>query len=41
MEEGRATTRGKWAENVKKTGVDPATVMKELKAQLSKEGAGY
>ena len=31
----------KWAENVKKTGVDPATVMKELKAQLSKEGAGY
>jgi TRAP-type C4-dicarboxylate transport system substrate-binding protein len=31
----------KWAENVKKVGVDPATVMKELKAQLSKEGAGY
>ena len=31
----------KWAENVKKTGVDPAVVMKELKAQLSKEGAGY
>ena len=31
----------KWAENVKKTGVDPDTVMKELKAQLSKEGAGY
>jgi len=31
----------KWAENVKKNGVDPATVMKELKAQLSKEGAGY
>jgi len=31
----------KWAENVKKTGVDPATVMKELKAQLSKECAGY
>jgi len=31
----------KWAENVKKTGVDPTTVMKELKAQLSKEGAGY
>ncbi|MFZ0069559.1 MAG: TRAP transporter substrate-binding protein [Pseudolabrys sp.] len=31
----------KWAENVKKTGVDPATVMKELKVQLSKEGAGY
>jgi len=31
----------KWAENVKKTGVDPATEMKELKAQLSKEGAGY
>ncbi|HEV8463391.1 MAG TPA: TRAP transporter substrate-binding protein [Pseudolabrys sp.] len=31
----------KWAENVKKTGGDPATVMKELKAQLSKEGAGY
>ena len=31
----------KWAENVKKTGIDPAVVMKELKAQLSKEGAGY
>jgi TRAP-type C4-dicarboxylate transport system substrate-binding protein len=31
----------KWAENVKKTGVDPAVVMKELKAQLSREGAGY
>jgi TRAP-type C4-dicarboxylate transport system substrate-binding protein len=31
----------KWAENVKKTGVDPVVVMKELKAQLSKEGAGY
>ena len=31
----------KWAENVKKAGVDPAVVMKELKAQLSKEGAGY
>ncbi len=31
----------KWAENVKKAGVDPATVMKELRAQLSKEGAGY
>ena len=31
----------KWAENVKKTGGDPAVVMKELKAQLSKEGAGY
>jgi TRAP-type C4-dicarboxylate transport system substrate-binding protein len=31
----------KWAENAKKAGVDPATVMKELKAQLSKEGAGY
>src|SRR4029078_10307972 len=31
----------KWAENVKKAGVAPATVMKELKAQLSKEGAGY
>jgi TRAP-type C4-dicarboxylate transport system substrate-binding protein len=31
----------KWAENVKKVGVDPVTAMKELKAQLSKEGAGY
>ncbi len=31
----------KWAEGVKKAGLDPATVMKELKAQLSKEGAGY
>ena len=31
----------KWAESVKKTGADPAVVMKELKAQLSKEGAGY
>ena len=31
----------KWAENVKKTGVDPAVVMKELKAQLTKESAGY
>jgi TRAP-type C4-dicarboxylate transport system substrate-binding protein len=31
----------KWAEGVKKTGADPAVVMKELKAQLSKEGAGY
>jgi TRAP-type C4-dicarboxylate transport system substrate-binding protein len=31
----------KWAENVKKASVDPAVVMKELKAQLSKEGAGY
>ena len=31
----------KWAENVKKAGVDPAVVMKEFKAQLSKEGAGY
>ncbi len=31
----------KWAEGVKKTGVDPIVVMKELKAQLSKEGAGY
>jgi len=31
----------KWAENVKNTGVDPVVVMKELKAQLSKEGAGY
>ena len=31
----------KWAEEVKKVGLDPATVMKELKAQLSKEGAGY
>jgi len=30
-----------WAEGVKKTGADPAVVMKELKAQLSKEGAGY
>src|SRR5215510_147656 len=31
----------KWAEGVKKTGADPAVVMKELKAQLSKDGAGY
>jgi TRAP-type C4-dicarboxylate transport system substrate-binding protein len=31
----------KWAEGVKKTGADPVVVMKELKAQLSKEGAGY
>ena len=31
----------KWAEGVKKAGLDPATVMKELKVQLSKEGAGY
>jgi len=31
----------KWAEGVKKTGIDPVVVMKELKAQLSKEGAGY
>ena len=31
----------KWAEGVKKAGLDPAVVMKELKAQLSKEGAGY
>ena len=31
----------KWAEGVKKTGADPAVVMKELKAQLSKEGASY
>jgi len=31
----------KWAENVKKVGVDPATVLKELKAELAKEGAGY
>jgi len=31
----------KWAEGVKKTGADPAVVMKELEAQLSKEGAGY
>jgi TRAP-type C4-dicarboxylate transport system substrate-binding protein len=31
----------KWAEGVRKTGADPAVVMKELKAQLSKEGAGY
>src|SRR5262249_7619021 len=30
----------KWAENVKKAGVDPATVMKELKAELFKGGAG-
>ena len=31
----------KWAEGVRKAGLDPAVVMKELKAQLSKEGAGY
>ncbi|HXX09775.1 MAG TPA: TRAP transporter substrate-binding protein [Pseudolabrys sp.] len=31
----------KWAENVKKTGADPAAVMKELKAQIAKEGASY
>ena len=31
----------KWAEGVKKAGLDPAVVLKELKAQLSKEGAGY
>ena len=31
----------KWAENVKKAGVDPVVVMKELKAQLTKESAGY
>ena len=31
----------KWAENVKKAGVDPVVVMKELKAELAKEGAGY
>ena len=31
----------KWAENVRKAGQDPTAIMKELKAQLSKEGAGY
>jgi TRAP-type C4-dicarboxylate transport system substrate-binding protein len=31
----------KWAEGVRKAGLDPAVVMKELKAQLSKESAGY
>jgi TRAP-type C4-dicarboxylate transport system substrate-binding protein len=31
----------KWAEGVRKAGLDPAVVMKELKAQLSKEHAGY
>jgi TRAP-type C4-dicarboxylate transport system substrate-binding protein len=31
----------KWAEGVKKTGIDPVVVMKDLKAKLSKEGAGY
>jgi TRAP-type C4-dicarboxylate transport system substrate-binding protein len=31
----------KWAESVKKVGVDPATAMKELKAELAKDGAGY
>jgi TRAP-type C4-dicarboxylate transport system substrate-binding protein len=31
----------KWSENVRKVGVDPATAMKELKAELAKDGAGY
>ena len=32
----------KWAENAKKAGVsDPAAVLKELRAQLAKDGAGY
>ena len=31
----------KWADNVKKAGGDPATVMKELKAQLAKDKRGY
>jgi TRAP-type C4-dicarboxylate transport system substrate-binding protein len=30
-----------WANNVRKTGVDPATAMKELKDQLAKYNAGY
>jgi len=30
-----------WADNVKKTGADPAAVMKELKDQLAKYKAGY
>jgi len=31
----------KWAENVRKAGADPTAVMKELKAQIAKEGANY
>jgi TRAP-type C4-dicarboxylate transport system substrate-binding protein len=30
-----------WADNVKKTGGDPDTIMKELKAELAKYKAGY
>ncbi|HEY7232211.1 MAG TPA: TRAP transporter substrate-binding protein [Pseudolabrys sp.] len=30
-----------WADNVKKTGGDPDTIMKELKAQLEKDKAAY
>jgi TRAP-type C4-dicarboxylate transport system substrate-binding protein len=30
-----------WADNVKKTGAEPAAVMKELKDQLAKSKAGY
>jgi TRAP-type C4-dicarboxylate transport system substrate-binding protein len=30
-----------WADNVKKTGVDPAVAMKELKDQLAKHNALY
>src|SRR5512139_1832311 len=30
-----------WADNVKKTGGDPDTIMKELKAQLAKDKAAY
>ncbi|HUL86746.1 MAG TPA: TRAP transporter substrate-binding protein [Pseudolabrys sp.] len=30
-----------WADNVKKAGGDPDTIMKELKAQLAKDNAGY
>ncbi|HYC18440.1 MAG TPA: TRAP transporter substrate-binding protein [Pseudolabrys sp.] len=30
-----------WADNVKKAGGDPDTIMKELKAQLAKDSAGY
>lgn len=31
----------KWADNVKKAGGDPATIMKELKAELTKRQAAY
>jgi TRAP-type C4-dicarboxylate transport system substrate-binding protein len=30
-----------WADNVKKAGGDPETIMKELKAQLAKDSAAY